>query len=141
MVVKYLSDIHTRTQLNYNCSFQSQMHISIHKLYLLGVTNSNCQICVTSKASGGKGWWGGCAGGWGLTQQPTTVAISMFSNLKHLAPTKNLASIQDGFKVAPKCSWHDNDSLGNKNYQFLTLSSMKIALMLALLFKILILAV
>ena len=34
------------------------MHISLHKLCLLGVTNSNCQICVTSKASGGKGWGG-----------------------------------------------------------------------------------
>ena len=49
-----------------------------------------------------RGWGEGAALGVGVAQQPTTVAISMFSNLKHLAPTKVLASISLDFKVAPK---------------------------------------
>ena len=99
-LIEFLSDIRIISGHNYYCSYQSQMHISTHKLYLRGVTNSNCQICVTSKASGGEGVAGRVRVlGVGVTQQPTTAAIPMFSNLNHQA---RLASIKHGFKVAPK---------------------------------------
>ena len=74
----------------YDCSLLI-IHIgrvtnTYQEFQLLGVTNSNCQICVTSKASSRRGEVRveGREGGVRLLR-PTTAVIPMFSNLNHSA--------------------------------------------------------
>ena len=77
-------------------------HLQSTACHSQGLRTQTVKFALPQKRPGGRGGGEGAVLGVGASQQPTTAAISMFSNLKPLAPTKSLASIQHGFKVAPK---------------------------------------
>ena len=107
---EFLSDIHIRTHLNYCSSINHKCTYHFTSCISEGLRTQTVKFALPQKRPGGRGGGEGAPPGVGGN---TTANHSRHLNVfkfkvpplsppHHLAPTKNVASLQHSFKVAPK---------------------------------------